>query len=342
MCVHYTIKLSLLISSFFLTIILFGQKTNPEEYGFRYLQMLYKGDTVDILIKSRAGEEQIKKPLFFFCQGSLPIPLMIRYYKDNKSAIYNVFPFTDLDSLSKDYHLVIVSKPAIPVIVDEKLLNNDMTYSDSTKKFPEKYVEHNLLSYYVDRNIKVIEFLRKQPYVSKNRLIVAGHSEGSAIAAKIAHSYPKVTELIYSGGNPLGRIMTIVSRIRLVETDSLKQANLLFQNWKNIVASPTNMDGSGDTNRSIFEFSYPAPMVYLMKLKIPVLVTYGTKDYGLIQAADYFRLEVIRLSKSNFTFKDYIGVEHNFFPVKTNGEINYDIDNWNRVASDWRIWLKNN
>ncbi len=81
-------------------------------------------------------------------------------------------------------------------------------------------------------------------------------------------------------------------------------------------------------------------MNYLIKLKIPVLLTYGTKDYGLVQAADYFRIEMIRLHKSNFTYKGYIGVEHNFFPVKPNGKINYDIDNWNKVAEDWRNWLQ--
>ncbi|MCC6288008.1 MAG: alpha/beta hydrolase [Chitinophagaceae bacterium] len=335
-------KLSILTSFLMLSTILFGQKTDSVLYGFRHLKIVYKGDPVDILIKSRAGEEQTKKPLFFFCQGSLPIPLMIRYYKDNKTTIYNVFPFANLDSLLIDFHLVIIGKPYIPLIVDENLLNNDMTYNDSSKNFPPKYIAHNLLSYYTDRNIKIIEFLRKLPYVSKSKLVVAGHSEGSTIAAKMAYSYPKITALIYSGGNPLGRMMTIVSRARTTETDSLKQVDLLFQNWKNIIASPANMDGNGDTNRGTFEFSYPPPINYLMKLRIPVLVTYGTKDYGLIQPVDYFRLETIRLAKTNFTFKDYIGVEHNFFPLKENGEINYDVYNWDKVANDWGMWLKKN
>jgi hypothetical protein len=125
-------RILLLISFCFLTTALFGQKANSNVHGFRHIQMVYKGDLVEVLIKSRMGEEQIKKPVFFFCQGSLPIPLMIHYTKENKSSIYNVFPFTNLDSLTKDYHLVIVGKPYIPLIVDEKLLNSDMTYSDNS------------------------------------------------------------------------------------------------------------------------------------------------------------------------------------------------------------------
>lgn len=335
-------KLKLLVSFLFFVNVSFSQQSGAEMYGFRYLQMRYKGDPVGILVKSKVGEEQIRKPLFFFCQGSLPIPLMIRYNKDGSDTIANVFPFSDLDRLLSNFHLAIVGKPYIPLIVDEKLLNNDGTYSDSTKQFPKKYIENNLLSYYTNRDIAVIEFLRKQSFVSKNKLVVAGHSEGSAIAAKIAYSYPKVSQLVYSGGNPLGRMMTIISRARASETDSSKQVDLVFKNWEDIVAAPKNMDGSGDTNKGTFEFSYPQPMTYLLKLKIPVLITFGTKDYGLIQSVDYFRLETIRLHKTNFTFKDYKGVEHNFFPVRPNGEINYDVYNWDRVANDWSDWLKNN
>jgi len=338
--VRYIMKKLLFLTCLFLTADLFGQNRESEEYGFRHLVTIYKGDTVDILIKSKKGEEQIKKPLFLFCQGSQPIPLIIRYDHKDKKGIYNVFPFTNPDILLEDYHLVIISKPYVPLIADEKLLNDDMSYSDSTKKYPRKYVERNLLSYYVKRNIEVLNFLRKQSYVAKNKLVVAGHSEGSAVAARIAYEYPGVTELIYSSGNPLGRIMTLVSRARINETDSLKLAEPIFQYWQNIVTAPDNMDGDGDTYKGSYQFSYPPPMDYLKKLRIPVLLTYGTKDYGLVHAADYLRIEMMRLKKTNFTFKDYIGVEHNFFPLKTNGEINYDIDNWNKVAEDWKNWLQ--
>lgn len=331
----------------FLSLILMSgsvaaQNTDSLTYGFRHLKMSYKGDIADVLIKSKTGDEQTKKPLLFFCQGSLPIPLMIRHYKNNTSEIYNVFPFTNLDSLLTTYHLVIVSKPYIPLIADETRLNNDMTYSDSSKTFPKEYIKRNLLSYYVSRNIKIIDFLRTLPYVSKKELVVAGHSEGSTIAAKMSEKCRIITKLIYSGGNPLGRMATIASRARITENDSTKQADLVFKGWESIVASPTDINSAGDTNKGTFEFSYPAPINYLLKLKIPVLITYGTKDYGLINSADYFRLETIRLGRNNFTFKDYIGLEHNFFPIKTNGEIDYEVYNWNQVATDWNNWLLQN
>ena len=96
-----------------LTTFAFGQNKTPQEFGYRHIVLKFKTDNVDILIKSNKGEENVQKPLFFFCQGSLPQPL-IKYHADN---VYGVFPF-EADSLSKKYHLIIVSKPYIPFVVD--------------------------------------------------------------------------------------------------------------------------------------------------------------------------------------------------------------------------------
>lgn len=70
-------KTFLIILYLFLSGFVSGQNTLPEVFGFRHFQTIYKGDTVDILIKSKKGEELKKKPLLLFCQGSLPIPLII-------------------------------------------------------------------------------------------------------------------------------------------------------------------------------------------------------------------------------------------------------------------------
>jgi pimeloyl-ACP methyl ester carboxylesterase len=133
----------------------------------------------------------------------LPIPLIIKYDDNGKRGIYPLFVFNP-DSLLNEYHLAVVNKSYVPLIADQKSLNADFTYYDSTGKFPKKYIERNLLDYYVDRGIAVIKFLQGQTWISKTKLVVAGHSEGSTIAAKLALRHPQVTQLIYSGGNPLG------------------------------------------------------------------------------------------------------------------------------------------
>ncbi len=335
--VLHIMKNLILISFLLFTISSYGQNQRPENYGFRHLQAAYKGDKVDILVKSKKGEEQKKKPLFLFCQGSLPIPLLITYDDNGKKGIYPVFVFNP-DSLSNEYHLAIISKPYVPLMANQKSLNADLTFSDSTGKFPQKYIERNLLDYYVDRAIAVIKFLQIQTWVSGDKLVVAGHSEGSTIAAKLAYSFPEVTQLIYSGGNPCGRILTMIEQQRAHENDTTKYGERVFSDWKNIIDNPDNMDASyGDAYKATYQFSIP-PMDYLQKLNIPVLITYGTKDYSS-PFNDYFRTEMIRQKKKNFTFNAYIGAEHNFFPLKANGETDFEIFNWDKVANDWRTWL---
>jgi alpha/beta superfamily hydrolase len=323
----------------FTTIFVFGQSKNPEDFGFRHIVYQYKTDKIDILIKSKKGEENFKKPLFFFCQGSLPVPLI----KYDENGSYGVFPFNP-DNLSEKYHVVIVSKPYIPIMAEVSTLSQKyFTYVDSTGKFPKEYSDRNLLSYYTLRNIAIINYLQKQKWVSATCLVVAGHSEGSTVAAKMATECNKITHLIYSGGNPMGRIMSIIGKNRAVETDTdstrFGESEIMY--WEKVVKNKHSMDDSqGDTDKATFEFSYP-PIIYLERLRIPVMVTYGTKDES-VPFNDFLQVEVIRQEKKNFTFKAYVGTDHNFFPIMENNMPNYDIFNWDKVANDWLKWLNEN
>ncbi|MGL1204096.1 hypothetical protein ACSTK0_24455, partial [Vibrio parahaemolyticus] len=67
--------------------------------------------------------------------------------------------------------------------------------------------------------------------------------------------------------------------------------------------------------------------------KILVYICYGTKDYAA-PFNNYSRVEIIRQQKVNFDFRAYFGLEHNFFPVKENGEIDYSKFNWDSVILD--------
>ncbi len=327
---------------YFLTIIsfisigqLFGQNLTPESLGYRHLQFLYQKDTVDILVKSKKGDEQKRKPIFLFIQGSLPVPLILYDTISN----YPIFVF-NTDSLTTDYHLAVIGKPFIPLISNTKKLAGNFTYNDpKTGQFPKEYTTRNLIDYYVKRNIGAIQYLQSQPWVSKNKLVVAGHSEGAAIAAKLASVSTNITHLIYSSGNPLGRIMSIIRQSREAETDTTAFAENDFDTWKKIIASPNDLNSTGDTYKATYGFSVPPPIDFLKQIRIPVLVAYGTKDHTA-PYIDYLRIEIIRLKKQNFTFMPYLGLEHNFFGFKQTGEIDYNKFYWNRVALDWYHWLQ--
>ena len=104
-------------------------------------------------------------------------------------------------------------------------------------------------------------------FVDNSKLIVAGHSEGSKIAAKLAVKCKKVTHLIYSSGCPLGRIMAMISQVRATEsdTDSKRYWESEFDYWEQVVNDKSNMDDiNGVTFKATYDFSIP-PIQYLEK-----------------------------------------------------------------------------
>ena len=312
------------------SLIAFGQKT-PEDFGYKYIRLDYKKTKVDVLIQSKKGEENTKKPLFFFCQGSMPQPLL----KYDETGLYGTFPF-DVNDFLDEFHVVIVGKPGIPVISDVKDLKNNYQYLVENDSVPKTYSDNNYLDYYVNRNNFVINKLLKENWISKNKLVVAGHSEGSTIASKLATKNKKVTHLIYSGGNPYGRILS------MLEEEVYRRKNYdLIEYWKFVVENKDNLDyNGGDTYKATYDFSQPSA-IYLKKLKIPILITYGTKDWNA-PYNDLLQIESIQSGLKNLEFKPYFDVEHNFFPVNEKREPNYEIYNWENVGKDWKNWLDKN
>lgn len=318
-----------------LPAVAFAQTKKPEELGYRHLQMVYKDMPVDILIQSKKGDEKKRKPILLFIQGSLPIPLIIL---DKGGKPYFVFVFKP-DSLLTQYHLAIIGKPGIPVVCPDSVLTKDYCYKDpATDLFPKAYQLHNYINYYADRDAAVLKFLRKLDIADpRQKIVIAGHSEGSTVAAKLALISPDVSKLIYGSENPFGRIMTEIEQEREVDLSGNK-TEALFKEWQKIVNKPNDLSSKkGDTNKATYQSSIPA-VEYLQQLKIPVLVTYGTKDHSG-KYTDLLRIEMIRQHKTNFTFKCYAGLDHNYFPVKPNGEVNYEVFNWDKVALDWQAWL---
>lgn len=323
------------MKSVFLLVILnslfVSAQKNPEDFGYKHLKIDYKKQTVDIIVQSKKGDEQKRKPIFLWCQGSLPQPVI----KYDEKGMYGTFPFNPDDFLN-DFHLVIIGKPGIPVISEVKNLKKNYTFTNETGKTPECYNNNNYLDFYVERNNWVLKKLLAQGIFSDTKVVVAGHSEGSSIAAKMASENQKITHLIYSGGNPYGRILSILAQSRYHDSN-----NNTIEYWKDVVANKDNLDTEdGDSFKTTYDFSVSVAQD-LEKLKIPVLVTYGTKDWN-VAYNDLFYVEAIRKQLKNITFIPFEGLEHNYFPVNEKMEPNHEIYNWETVGKEWAKWITTN
>lgn len=329
-------KARLLPVFLFLCINGFGQHAGQQDFEFEHIRLNYKQDSIDVLKVSRKGQELVNKPLLFFCQGSLPVPLIIT----EGGTTYPPFPF-DINTFTERYHLVIVGKPGIPLRAESTRLQADFSYlEDSTRLPPLRYSKNNYLEYYVDRNLFIIDYLLNQRYVDRTTVIAAGHSQGARVAFEMALKSKYVTHLIYAGGNPCGQIMSMVSRSRQRESpfDSTVSAENDFRLYEAMIAdSSDDSMYNGDSFKSIYSFSKSSLNTF-QNLDIPVLVCYGTFDPAA-PFNDLLRAEMIRMKKKNITFKAYIGIDHNYFGRTETGRTDYGNFNWDKVADDWLNWI---
>lgn len=311
---------------FFLnSIITSGQKSTIREH-----KTFFKNTEVEYLIVSKSGDENKRKPLFVFCQGSLARPLQITSEDGN----YPLLPFSE-DLITEHYHLVIISKPYIPIKESVKNLQDDYTFPRSGLP-PEKYIINNNLEYYYKRNNFLIRQLKDKDWVDRRKIVVAGHSEGSYIALKMAITNKWITHLIYSGGNPLGRMMSMINQDRHNPNQKENWVQETLEDWKNIVHNKSKKETNRE-NTSYYYYSLSDNFTdELLSLNIPVLVTYGTKDQNGI-FNDYLHLKVIKKEKRNFTFIPCFNCDHNFFPID-NDKPDYTINNWQKVADSWMKW----
>lgn len=314
-----------------------AQPMKPGDFGFRHIPFTFQGLHTDVLLLSKAGDESVAKPLFLFCQGSMPIPLLIH----DGAVKYPTFPF-DTRSLTEHYHLAIIGKPGIPLIADASELQENLAYLDTQSHLPPaQYSDNNYLDFYVVRNLAVLEHLSRERLADTSAVVVAGHSEGARVAFEMTLRSTLITHLIYASGNPCGQIMSRIAQARQRETpaDSLRFAEHEFRYYEAVVQDSSNTQIlNADSFRSVYSFSRSS-LDEFPRLTIPVFICYGTVDPAT-PFNDLLRAELIRKEKSNFTFQSYVGLDHNYFGMKETGEVDYDQYNWDHVAADWLAWLK--
>ncbi|MFD1062158.1 hypothetical protein ACFQ1Q_02780 [Winogradskyella litorisediminis] len=310
----------------------------PESFGFRHFQYVMENDTLDVIIKSKKGEEHIKKPLLFSVQGSRAVPLIIH---NGTQRIYAIA--MEEGFFEDDYHIAIVNKPGVPLVSHRDSLDRRKEYfvNKETKTYSRAYIENNNLEYYVKTNKFIVEKLLKESWVDSNKLVVSGHSQGSSIALGMANEIPEITHLIYSSGLPyFSTILSIIARKR-IHGESNEEIEKDFDYWEAIVNDPVSISNKGrDSYRMMSSFSKNENEI-LKSLNIPVLISYGTKDESS-PYQDMFRVECIKDSISHITWKVYQDLGHSYRLQRETTSENEKKDYLAEVVSDWISWLKEN
>ncbi|MEO7975815.1 hypothetical protein [Flavobacterium sp.] len=322
--------------------ICFGQKGIIINNQATHLSIQQKNDSIDFIVIDTILN--MKKPIFLFCQGSMPMPLFVKPENEPVWMIGGGITNFDIMEIKQNYHIVVISMPKTPVIVGEKNLNESYCYipnSEYPNEFDKQYMQSDYLENYQQRANAVLKYLRKQKWVDNSTLIVAGHSQGSKVATAITLSNKNVTHLGLFGANPFGRIDQLIRNYRKeAETKKIswKEADEKINDKYQLFKDAYNNDSLKKDPSLLPWKSFSRPQINdWLKITIPTYLAYATNDIAS-DLCDLVPIFYIQNSKTNLVYKRYLNLEHNFFEVNEDGTANYDKEHWPEVMSEFVKW----
>ncbi len=285
------------------------------------------------------------KPTILFCQGSLPVPVIITFGDNYFIPSVNNFNYKEL---SEKYNIVVISMPHTPLVADVDSLTKAFHYVPDISKPNERdqrYMKDNYLEKYVERGNVVLEFLRKQPWVKKDEIILIGHSQGSYIVADLASQNSDIFAIGYFGGNPLGRFNQFILEQRnraksgkIISAEAQANIEKLYKNWRKICEAQDEDPSFGDTPRTTKSFT-TFDIDKLSNLKIPVFIAYGTEDDGA-QFCDFLPVYFELAGKKNYICRAFVGYGHNFEEKFPDGKSNFEKIHWQDVINEFIAWCE--
>ncbi len=299
-----------------------AQSYTPESFGFKpYSFKDNELGTVNYYVS--LNKIETPKPLLVYIDGSGATPIFsVLNKQDGSTRISSGIPF-NIQKLSDQFHVVVISKPSIPFV--------DCLMVESMKEFKKTYqvspVYKKMLSHSwrVNSASKIIDTLVKELPIDKNEVIVFGYSEGGMVVPKLALVNKKVTKVVNIVGGGLNQFYDLILEQRINaqkgEITSLQAQTVidsLFIEFEAIYNNPQAIDKEfwDDSYLRWASFCTDIPMEDMTKLDIPILIISAGKDpKSPILGLDYVKIEFMRLRKTNLTYKVYPNCDHYFYDM---------------------------
>ncbi|OFX16521.1 MAG: hypothetical protein A2033_05540 [Bacteroidetes bacterium GWA2_31_9] len=351
MKIHKNLFLSLILL-FSISSYSYSQvdKQKIKEAGFSYFSIKDNVNDIDSVRFIASGSLIEKKAMLLFIQGSGNQPII--FYDDTSS-----FPIT-ISSIPpqfyEKYHIVIISKPGIPVCLPYSENQNFMNQNSGDY---HTFIRHNNLDYYVESANQVIDYLSTFQFIDTQHIFVVGHSQGYPVIAKLTALYPeKIKKAVCMSSSPFDRQSGFIRAIRLKQEmglitselaqnkiDSLYERYNYIKNGYEELLKQKSYDSMNFYHfKNDYSFNFDPPINYMLKINTPLLVVYGTKD-PVSYDNDLLPLFFSRANKSNLTIKCYPNYDHNYVcrQYDNDGNIVKTEYNWFKVFEDIDIWLNN-
>jgi pimeloyl-ACP methyl ester carboxylesterase len=280
----------------------------PESIGLTALHLSTPAGRVDYFVSTEALKAGPRKPLFVFIQGSGPQPLFEVREQDGRRMVRSSMMIRP-KTVAADFWYVVLSKPGIPF-----LLTGPFTP-------PPEYWQRTSLPARADSVNAVIAHLLSQPGVDGSRVVVAGHSEGASVAARVAATNRRITDVVFLSSDGESQMYGFVldarkrqARGELTPAATDAEIQNLMQKFHDIHANPDAIDKfwMGHTYLRWSTFFQPA-VDNLLKTNARVFVGTGTADTNVpVESTEVIPLEFLRAGKHNLTFRTWPGLDHSY------------------------------
>lgn len=311
-----------------------GQVINNESTAFN---IVGDHDSIEFLIVNNNIKD--KKPVFLWFQGSQPYPLYIKQ-DEQFTLLGGGLANFNLSKINDQFHIVVISPPTVPLIVDRDKLSNAYQFVPDLTDPHTPSVEYQKADYlenYVNRANIVMDFLKNQPWIDSTFLAVAGHSQGTRVASKFAVlRQPDIIGLF--SPNPLSRLTEMIRTpfLKAKRGDiSWDKADEEIEYYKNISKWMQNEKIVQDNpSLKAWKSFSENPIEDWFKIKGKLYIAYGTDD----ASADL--CSIIPLCEDIFLHGPpeivrYNDLDHNFFSRDTTR-------NWDMVFDKFYEWITEN
>lgn len=281
------------------------------------------------------------KPLIIYLEGSGNFPL----YWLNPNGKYSTSTTLNFKEISKDYHIILISKPDIPFVDSIRIAPSGRKYYPMNENYRQNYS----LYWRVGAADRVIEEAIKNLKVDMHQIVVWGHSEGAQVAPAVAVKNARVTHVISMMGNALNQFYDFIMQERLAAQQgeiSNEEAQLhidsLYAEYEKIYQDPksTTKEWYGETYYKWSSFTLTSPLENMLKLNIPILYIAGGADQNQnIINMDYAKLEFMRKGKTNLTYLVFPACDHYFLEtrIESSGKKEWvdHLEEVNKTALNW-------
>ncbi|WP_410219596.1 alpha/beta hydrolase family protein [Pedobacter sp.] len=325
-------KINLTLFLLFVSLFTFGQKAEVKflpDLPYDKYELKKEHDTITFYLSVTSSKEEL--PLIVFVQGSGMNSLFFKNRNGQFRSDYG--HMTWFDVAQEKYRVLIVEKPGVKFLQTGESTAFDQQFS---------------LDNWSSNIATAIHYTLEHQKILKNKVLIAGHSEGGVVAARVAkmlnNKISNVAILAGEGPSQLYSLYKFADEGIFFNTKehnmptSAERISYVENKWKAILADPLN------TEKKFWGFTYlrwssmlkTSVIDELSDFKGKILLIQGTADKNVYPESAIIAYTTLLSKGREIKLEKIENADHSF-----NLQNNPKVDGWKMVIQKAVDWFKN-